>query len=210
MPYSRVKPVPKKRSVVRPKELLLIAVAVVLAAGVVLAGLEWTNTTHLFHHTKTPTYPVAPTANANTKGQGAVTTGPSVPSSGSTNGSGSTTPGSAKDQSSDGSSPNSGDSGQTLITPTGPFVSSHHVSTSTTIQSVCNTTSGASCSITFTNGGTTKSLAVQNTDAGGATYWYWKPSDIGLTSGSWTVTATATLGSQTKTASDAQNLEVSP
>jgi hypothetical protein len=108
-------------------------------------------------------------------------------------------------------------SNATFIAPTGDFVSNHHPSLSNNpsgsgyLTSTCSTTPGATCQITFTKDGVTKSLAVEVTDAGGAAYWNnWQPSDIGLTQGSWTITAVAKLGSQTLTANDALQLEVEP
>lgn len=101
-----------------------------------------------------------------------------------------------------------------LITPTGDFVSDHHPNLSgspapNSMTSVCNTTPGATCAITFTNNGVTKSLPTVTTDAGGAVYWNWTLQNIGLTVGSWQITAIASLDGQTKTASDALQLVVS-
>jgi len=97
-----------------------------------------------------------------------------------------------------------------LLQPTGNFVSAHkNVPSTTSLSSVCNTTSGATCQITFTNGSVVKSLSSQTTDSTGAAYWNsWKPSDLGLTSGSWQVQAVAILNGQTKTSTDAMNLEI--
>lgn len=113
------------------------------------------------------------------------------------------------------SSGGSAGSSTELITPSGSFVSDHHPNLSgspapNTITSVCNTTPGASCQITFTMDGVTKSLHAQTADSGGSTYWSnWKLQDVGLTAGSWKVQATASLNGQTKTASDAMALVVS-
>ena len=99
--------------------------------------------------------------------------------------------------------------GAPLIAPSGNFVSSHtNVPANATEQSVCTTTPGASCTITFTQNGVTKSLTAQTTDKGGSTYWTWTPQSIGLTAGSWTITATATLSGQTQSANDATPLKV--
>jgi hypothetical protein len=100
-----------------------------------------------------------------------------------------------------------------LVAPSGTFVSNHHPNLGgkpapNQIQSVCTTTSGAKCAIVFTKDGVTKSLPAQMTDSEGTTYWTWKLQDIGLTAGTWHVEAKATLGTQTKTASDYMNLEV--
>lgn len=100
-----------------------------------------------------------------------------------------------------------------LLAPTGDFVSNHHPNLSgspapSTMTSVCTTTPGASCAISFTKDGVTKSLSSQPTDRGGATYWSWKLQDIGLTVGSWKIQATATLNGKTMTSTDAMNLEI--
>lgn len=101
-----------------------------------------------------------------------------------------------------------------LIKPTGNFVSDHHPNLSgspapNTMTSVCTTTPGASCQISFINGTITKTLPGQTTDAGGSAYWNWKLQDLGLSAGSWQIKATATLNGQTQTAVDAMNLEIS-
>lgn len=96
--------------------------------------------------------------------------------------------------------------------PTGTFVSNHHVSLSDSsqlsVQSDCTTTPGIACKITFANGSITKNLAAKTTDAGGAAYWSWNVKDLGLTVGSWQVSAIATVGSQTQTSIDATKLEI--
>jgi hypothetical protein len=103
----------------------------------------------------------------------------------------------------------------TLVAPSGNFVSNHHPHLSDNpagsayLASVCTTTPGASCKITFTQNSVTKSLQVETTDAGGSAYWNsWKLQDYGLTAGSWKIQAVATLGSQTKTSDDALTLDV--
>jgi len=99
-----------------------------------------------------------------------------------------------------------------LVVPSGDFVSNHDPgeNDSQLIEtSVCNTTAGATCQITFTKDGVTKSLPAQVTDRGGSTYWdNWAPSDVGLTAGSWKIQAVASLNGQTKSASDAIPLVV--
>jgi cytoskeletal protein RodZ len=97
-----------------------------------------------------------------------------------------------------------------LIEPYGDFISNHHPggSAPTTEASVCNTTAGAVCYIQFTMGSTVKKLTAQTTGSNGATYWYWDVKDAGLSQGSWTVTAIASLNGQTKSAADSQPLLV--
>jgi len=76
-------------------------------------------------------------------------------------------------------------------------------------SSVCNTSPGATCQITFTSNGVTKSLASEQADSTGAAYWNnWTLQSIGLTEGSWTITATATLNGQTSHVTDPINLKV--
>lgn len=110
-------------------------------------------------------------------------------------------------------SPAPTDSNTPLTAPTGTFVSNHRPNLSGSpapnqVQSTCTTTPGATCQIIFTNGAQTKSLPAQTTDKGGSSYWSWTLQDIGLTEGSWEVTAKAVLGSQTKTTVDSLKMEV--
>lgn len=135
----------------------------------------------------------------------------------SSNTSPSTTPpgGSSSDNTKNPGNPNSTSPNTPLTAPQGNFVSNHHPNlggtpTPNTETSVCNTTVGASCEIIFTKAGVTKSLPAQTTDAGGATYWNgWKLQDIGLTEGTWQVSAKAILGNQIKTTQDVIPFEVS-
>jgi len=107
-------------------------------------------------------------------------------------------------------------SGQTqtvvnLSSPSGNFVSSHHIGESDSVESTCNTTPGAKCSIIFTNdAGAKLYLAAQTIDQNGTAYWNWTPAGAKMTSGTWHVQAVATSGSQTKTTKDPTALEVSP
>lgn len=107
-----------------------------------------------------------------------------------------------------------GTSSLTLFTPSGDFVSNHHPNLSgspapNTMTSVCNTTPGATCKITFTMDGITKQLPSKTADSNGTAYWSWKLQEIGLTAGSWKVQAIASLNGNTKTATDALDLVVS-
>ena len=171
---------------------------VFLVVGVI-AALELTNTTFFFHKR-----PQLPTAGPATKGE--INKPPRVQTE--------TEKTATKDDQSKNEEVTSGvDTNVPLAEPSGTFVSNHHPNLGgkpapNQIQSVCTTTSGAKCSIVFTKDGVTKSLPAQMTDSEGTTYWTWKLQDIGLTAGSWHVEAKATLGSQTKTASDLMNLEV--
>jgi hypothetical protein len=107
----------------------------------------------------------------------------------------------------------------TLSAPTGTFVSNHGsadqpVDPTTGEASNCITTPGASCSIQFTQNGVSKSLSAAaasdsaKDDQNGTATWSWTPANVGLTSGSWTVTAIATLNGQTKSTQDPTLLTV--
>ena len=106
-------------------------------------------------------------------------------------------------------------SGAAPKTPSGQFVSSHTAQisasgfTPNTEDSVCNTSPGATCDITFTQNGTTKSLGQKKTDSSGAAYWSGWTVGSYLTAGTWKITATATLNGQTASATDPTNLVVS-
>jgi hypothetical protein len=163
---------------------------------IVVAVLELTNTTHIFHKAHIPAV---------------------IPSHSSSNGASSTAASSnpAVSNSDNGSPAPATDSDTTdhnLVAPTGNFVSNHFPGQNgspTTESSTCNTSPGASCYIKFTNtdSGQTTQLATQTTDARGSTSWYWDAAkDAHLTSGQWKITAVATLGSQIKSSDDALKL----
>jgi hypothetical protein len=101
-------------------------------------------------------------------------------------------------------------SGPPPLTPYGNFVSNHHPggNTPTAEASTCNTSAGAVCLLQFTNGSQIKKLDPRTTNANGAAIWYWDVKTAGLSAGSWTITAIATLNGQTKTADDVQPLVV--
>lgn len=102
-------------------------------------------------------------------------------------------------------------------TPYGDFVGNHKPSLGNSNwgqnveDSVCNTSPSATCDITFTKNGVTKSLGGKQADSSGAVYWYgWTLQNVGLTSGDWAITATATLNNKISTASDPLKLQVQP
>lgn len=178
--------------------------ALIVVVAAVFVALQAFHVTHFFTKGSASTIyypgPHTTTGGQYTKGS---TTGPSIVQS---NPSPKTTPNSQQTGSPTTSS--------NLIAPSGDFVNNHHptmTGTASNMFSVCNTTPGAICSISFTNttSGTVKNLPTQSTDSNGSVYWNWTPGQIGLTSGStWRVTATATLDGQTKSSSDATNLEI--
>jgi hypothetical protein len=100
--------------------------------------------------------------------------------------------------------------------PSGSFVSSYQITQNGQETSYCNSTPGANCIITFTSNGVSKSLASTAVATSGKNdqvafaSWTWHPSDIGLTPGSWGVSATATLNGQSVTTQSTYQLVVSP
>lgn len=104
-------------------------------------------------------------------------------------------------------------SNTTPRTPTGTFVSNHrpHLSgtpTPNTESSTCTTTPGATCVITFTKGSTTRTLTSKKADAQGNVLWNWSLQQIGLTEGTWKITAIASNGDLTAKATDEIDLAV--
>jgi len=202
--YKILNPMIIKRSSNR-KKLTIIAVAVLLFAAGVLAFSELTDRSYIFHD-KVAVSGVIPS-----------TTVPSETSS-ENKAEDASTP----SESTSATSPKEGDSttetapsGAAPITPFGNFVSNHSPNLDgspnpRTVQSVCNTSAGAKCSIEFIKDGVVKSLEAQTTDGTGATYWNWDVDQAGLTPGTWKIKAIATLNGQTATAEDIQNLEVGP
>ena len=101
------------------------------------------------------------------------------------------------------------------ILPSGNFVSNYNPDLNGSpspnlIGSTCITTPGATCTISFSMNGTTKSLPSEVTNANGVSYWTWHLQDIGLTVGSWSITATATLNGKTTTSGDTLKLNIQP
>jgi len=96
--------------------------------------------------------------------------------------------------------------------PYGSFVSNHKPGQngSPLVEtSVCNTSPQVPCTITFTKDGVTKSLPAQTTDNSGATIWdSWTLQSVGLTAGSWTISAVAGSGTQATTTQDPIALEI--
>ncbi|HLG90565.1 MAG TPA: hypothetical protein VI336_00135 [Candidatus Saccharimonadales bacterium] len=89
------------------------------------------------------------------------------------------------------------------------YVNNHEPSSrNELLYSTCVTSPGATCVIQFTKSGVTKPLQPGVADSYGSVYWTWRPSDIGLTTGSWTITAKATLNGQTKTSQDVIKLQI--
>lgn len=172
-------------------------IAVLIIVGILVYIL-------LFHQAA----PAPTTANQNTKGESAQNSNNNT-STKISNGTGNTS------QPGDNKSSNGGSTTTTKPDqPTGDFVSNHKPGQNgspLTESSVCNTSPGASCQISFSMDSTTISLPKQTTDRGGATYWNdWTPAQLGLTPGDWQVRAIATMNGQTSTTVDATKLTVSP
>jgi hypothetical protein len=188
-----------KQSSKRP--LVIAALAGVLVLAVLLTVLELTNTTLIFHAGNAAhTTPVS--AGQTTKGAPkSGTSASSSPSQPQQNTPVTTEPGTAKNPTA---------TGEDLVEPNGNFVSAHkNVPMDAPLSSVCNTSAGASCQIRFTSGSTTQTLPAQTADLGGTTYWNsWTPASIKLTPGTWKVQAVSTKNGQTKTSTDALNLEI--
>ena len=190
---------PTKRSVLLDRKIpALLAVLALLAIGVFL--LELAGVTHFFHR-KTAVITSGQSVTSTGSGQSITKGQPS--SNDNSNNSPESQPGDSKNGT-------SGQTSSTLLVPSGDFVSAHNVQLDTPIASVCNTTPGATCIISFTSGSLIRSLTAETADRGGSAYWNsWTPRSMGLTVGSWQVQATATLNGQTKTAVDANMLVVS-
>jgi hypothetical protein len=174
----------KKRSLSARKNLKKAGLIFVSLVALLLL-LEVTNTTHIFHKQKAETSAISA---AGTLDKGMASS--STPSSQSQNQTTGTTPPKA---------------------PYGNFVSNHSPGKNgspTYEQSACNTTPGANCTITFSKDSISKSLAIKIVDSNGSAIWSWTPNQIGLSSGSWKITATATLNGQSASTDDQIPLEV--
>lgn len=192
----------KKRKKIAKKRVL-IAVGFLLIVGVILAILELTDTINVFTNKPINQESIV---GPNTKGEGATGTSTSDNANSS-------------DQTSNSNNSNdkNGNSNTSqnlpLLEPSGTFVSNHEPNLSgdpspNLIQSVCVTTPGANCTISFTKNGESKSLPEKKTDREGAAYWDWKLQDIGLTTGDWRIQARATLNGEEKTTNDSLTMKV--
>lgn len=120
---------------------------------------------------------------------------------------GSTSSGSSQKISTNSTSSASADTGPQA--PYGSFVSNHGQKTPADAEeSVCITTPGATCYIQFTKDGVTKKLAIKTADSNGSAIWDWSISEAGFTTGSWQVSAVASLNNKTVTTIDKVLLEV--
>jgi hypothetical protein len=98
-----------------------------------------------------------------------------------------------------------------LSAPSGIFISNHRPGqngSGLVEASQCITTPAAKCYIKFTQKDVVKTLPTRTVDSEGSVFWEWNIKEAGLTNGSWTVTAVASLGNQTKSTTDSLTLEV--
>lgn len=184
----------------RQKRYILLLVGTM---ALVVLILELTNTTHIFHKSK----PVSGTIPSTT-----LNSDESKDSSNGNSDNGTT------DSTTNGSPPLTQKttappvSGSNLIAPSGSFVSNHSPSLSNSpgMESVCVTTPGAACTITFTKDGIIKTLESRVADTNGTVVWAWNIAKAGFDTGGWNIAATATLDGQAKSTNDLKNLEVNP
>jgi len=126
---------------------------------------------------------------------------------------------SKSDEDTTGKQPNSGspttNSDKPPASPSGNFVSNHHPNLDgspapSQETSVCNTTPGATCYISFSKGTLSTKLPSQKTNSEGSAYWTWDVSKAGLTTGEWTITAVAQLNGKSKSSMDPMTLTIAP
>lgn len=202
-----MKKVTHSRLIKPTKKQLVLGLLATGGLVLLVVVLELTNTTHFFHNRQAVSSPIPATSptsinqptspntstNTNSQNNSKVTTPTTTsPNSDKTVASGTTQTGAAP------------------IAPFGTFVSNHHPSSKNSAeQSACTTTPGATCTITLVNSdNVTKTLEAKTADANGSVIWNWDIKTAGVTTGTWKITATSSLNGQTKSATDAQNLEV--
>lgn len=200
-----VKTVKLANTPLKNQSLLRVILGLLVLAIVCMTALELTNRTHLFHKdTSSGVIPskVVTTENKSTEQSKDNSQQSSSNSSGQAN---NTT------QASDKSSTTVANTGTNLSAPYGSFVSNHRPGqngSNLVESSQCVTSPGAKCYIKFTKGDIVKTLEEKSTGSDGSVFWEWNITDAGLTRGSWTITAVATLGGQEKTTTDQIPLEV--
>lgn len=183
-----------------------IFVVTILAIAALCYGLHATNILFPTHR--------ATSASSYTKGEPTTSSGSESSSNSNNNTSNATTGNNSNVQPGDQKSLSGGPSVSGLQDPTGGFVSDHHPNLSgspdpNSLTSVCTTTPGATCQISFSQNGTIRSLPDETTDRGGSAYWNWTLQGLGLTTGSWQIRAVATLNGHTATTIDPMDLEIS-
>lgn len=182
---------------------ILKAIGLLVLAAIVVAVLEVTNTTHLFHKAKLTVSIIPSTHPSSTTAPVLSHTKTQINSSYS-----------SANQSAKNTAPApsaNSNSSAAPVTPTGDFVSDHAPNLSgnphpSQENSVCVTTPGATCYIEFTQGNVAKQLSTQTADSNGAVYWTWDIAQDGFTAGSWQITAVASLNGKTATSTDPRAL----
>lgn len=94
------------------------------------------------------------------------------------------------------------------VPPTGNFVSNHSPMPNDNLESLCVSTPGAVCDIRFSSGSTTISLGKKTIGSNGSVDWFWRPADIGITSGDWQIVASVTYNNKTVDQTDPLQLRV--
>jgi cytoskeletal protein RodZ len=191
----------KKQLTKKPALLILSILLVILG---VFAFLELSGKTHIFRKQKASSgeIPVVSTTEPTEESPNNNESAPSTPPT--------QTPESPKQPSTSTPATGEGPTG-----PSGNFVSNHHPNLDgnpapSSIQSVCNTSPGASCYIEFKNGDVVKTLPTKTADSSGAVYWTWDIKQAGFTTGKWEITAIATQNNKTASTKDSLLLEVEP
>ena len=182
------------------RRLALVALGAALSVAAVGCGSDSADgqatTTTGVGASSTTTIAIAPTTETSTTSE---TTDPAAP----TGPEGSDAPG----------GPTTVTGADRLREPSGTFLSSHRLSLSgndgpATARSVCHTTAGATCEITFSKNGMNVSLAAKEADGGGVTTWDWSPGAMTMDAGRWDVVVTARLDGAEKSVTDPIGLEV--
>ncbi len=195
-----------RRVKILSKSKLFVFATILLILASLFVALELTDTTHLFRNrtAKSGQIPVINYAQS-----------PAKPPTDTAKISASTGAGtvSHSDMGSR-SQPSSPTSAEPPKPPFGSFVSNHYPSlhgspAPSKERSVCNTSPGAICTITFTNnGGIIKVLPEQTADSNGVAAWAWDVNQAGFTEGVWRVSVMASLNGKTVTTNDSIDLKV--
>jgi hypothetical protein len=196
------------------KPLIIGGIVLLVVAGILLIT-ELTNATHFFHTKKAVSSVIPATTNpSHTTSTGTpASDASSAPSKDTTGNTSATDPSNQGNTKQDTGTP-APTTGAAPDTPYGTFVSNHTPGAGngapTEESSVCLTTPGASCTITFTNSdGVVKTLPAKTADAKGAAYWdSWDVKTAGFVDGQWDITATATLNGKTAAKKDDRPLVV--
>lgn len=183
------------------KNILRLTIVLLLLSSILFI-LEVTNTTHFFHKDKTIN--ITPSSKTPTVGGGS-----SFSDKGSQSAQNNVPASSISSPSSSTQNESKSTPSTAITSPSGSFVSAHKVKLDSPIVSVCNTTPGATCKISFANSDISRDLPLTTADASGKAQWEnWTPQSIGIQPGTWSITATSSLNGQVKSTQDALQLEV--